>query len=77
LLRSVCARACSPKMMEEERINRAAAADVPFEPMEQKHGVSVTMSKRWKYVFADISKGVTGEVLCPICPMCYSLLHVL
>jgi len=51
----------NPKMMEEERINRAAAADVPFEPMEQKHGVSVTMSKRWKYVFADISKGVTGE----------------
>ncbi len=31
---------------------------------EQYHGVDVTMSKRWKYVFADVSQGVSGEVVC-------------
>jgi hypothetical protein len=37
---------------------------------EQYHGVNVTMSKRWKYVFADISKGVSGEVVC-VCVCVY------
>lgn len=50
----------NPKAVELERLRAAAAAEVPVAPLHQKHGVAATMSKKWKYVFADISKGVTG-----------------
>ena len=51
----------NPKKVEHERLTAAAASEVPVSPLPQQHGVAVTMSKRFKYVFADISKGVSGE----------------
>jgi len=56
--------ACSinPKKLEEDRLRVAAAAEVPVTPLIPKHGVTATMSKRFKFIFADISKDVTGEV---------------
>ena len=67
----------NPKKVEHERLVAAAAAEVPVTPLAQAHGLPVTMSKRFKYVFADISKGVAGKVRpkCPrlsICAVCGS-----
>uniref|UniRef100_A0A6U4RY62 Uncharacterized protein n=2 Tax=Hemiselmis andersenii TaxID=464988 RepID=A0A6U4RY62_HEMAN len=50
----------SPKERERRRLERAADGGPPVVPMEQWHGVEPTASKRFKYVFADISKGVKG-----------------
>ncbi|EKX40938.1 hypothetical protein GUITHDRAFT_112941 [Guillardia theta CCMP2712] len=51
----------NPVAREERRLQKAAAAKVDFTPLEQRHGIRPSMSKRFEYIFADISKGVTGE----------------
>eukprot|EP00286_Rhodomonas_abbreviata_P026561 CAMPEP_0181311248 /NCGR_PEP_ID=MMETSP1101-20121128/13032_1 /TAXON_ID=46948 /ORGANISM="Rhodomonas abbreviata, Strain Caron Lab Isolate" /LENGTH=385 /DNA_ID=CAMNT_0023417959 /DNA_START=1 /DNA_END=1158 /DNA_ORIENTATION=- len=52
----------NPVELERERLMRAAEAKVPVLPqIESKSGSKPTMSKRWTYVYADISRGVTGE----------------
>lgn len=51
----------NPTEKELARLKRAAEAAVPVKELEQKSGFKPTASKRFKYVFADISKGVPGE----------------
>eukprot|EP00285_Hemiselmis_virescens_P003130 CAMPEP_0173415366 /NCGR_PEP_ID=MMETSP1356-20130122/84818_1 /TAXON_ID=77927 ORGANISM="Hemiselmis virescens, Strain PCC157" /NCGR_SAMPLE_ID=MMETSP1356 /ASSEMBLY_ACC=CAM_ASM_000847 /LENGTH=322 /DNA_ID=CAMNT_0014377607 /DNA_START=38 /DNA_END=1006 /DNA_ORIENTATION=+ len=50
----------NPKEREVKRLEKAAAAISEVKPMEQWSGIEPTASKRFKFVFADISKGVTG-----------------
>jgi len=51
----------NPVEKEMARLRQAAEATVPVTEMEQKSGFKPSASKRFKYVFADISKGVGGD----------------
>lgn len=59
------------------RLDKAAKAISTIEPLEQWHGVQPSSSKRFRFVFADISKG-KGPLLVlkkysPIAPVLVSL----
>ncbi len=56
----VCVFVCSPKQMEQERLQRAAAADVPFKPMVQflktKTNLEHTVSVSYKHTRIEAYK---------------------
>lgn len=45
---------------EEKRLHEAAVGHTSVTPIAQAHGLAPTMSKRFKFVFADIGKGKSG-----------------